>query len=62
MTPDLIGARRTPGRSAPGRTGRANRQTESGGRTAGFGRLASQGEVDVTHGRILYLGRCAREF
>jgi urea transport system ATP-binding protein len=30
-------------------------QTESGGREAGFSRLAVPGEVDVTHGRILYL-------
>ena len=29
--------------------------TESGGRQAGFSRLATPGEVDVTHGRILYL-------
>ena len=29
-------------------------QTESGGRAAGYGRHAT-GEVDVTHGRILYL-------
>jgi urea transport system ATP-binding protein len=46
MTPDLLqeGERRI----------RAHR-TESGGRQAGFGRLATAGEVDVTHGRILYL-------
>ncbi|MBS0451347.1 MAG: urea ABC transporter ATP-binding protein UrtD [Proteobacteria bacterium] len=29
--------------------------TESGGRAAGFGRPVQPGEVDVTHGRILYL-------
>ncbi len=29
--------------------------TESGGRTAGFSRLVQPGEVDVAHGRILYL-------
>ena len=29
--------------------------TESGGRAAGFGRIHTPGEVDVTHGRILYL-------
>jgi urea transport system ATP-binding protein len=29
--------------------------TESGGRSAGFGRLKLDDEVDVTHGRILYL-------
>jgi urea transport system ATP-binding protein len=46
MTPDLMdqGAERT-----------LARQTESGGRTAGFSRLNVAGEVDVTHGRILYL-------
>ena len=54
MTPDLMdeGARRlhkalaavaTPG------------HTESGGRAAGFSRIATPGAVDVTHGRILYL-------
>jgi urea transport system ATP-binding protein len=55
MTPDLLeqGARRVEARLAAlaGQTA----QTESGGRTAGFGRLASLCEVDVTHGRILYL-------
>jgi urea transport system ATP-binding protein len=30
-------------------------QTASGGRAAGFSRLSTPGEVDVTHGRILYL-------
>jgi urea transport system ATP-binding protein len=30
-------------------------QTESGGRAAGFSRVSKAGEVDVTHGRILYL-------
>ncbi|MDO9439810.1 MAG: hypothetical protein Q7T73_02875, partial [Beijerinckiaceae bacterium] len=29
--------------------------TESGGREAGYGRIGTPGEVDVTHGRILYL-------
>ena len=29
--------------------------TESGGQKAGYGRVATPGEVDVTHGRILYL-------
>jgi urea transport system ATP-binding protein len=33
----------------------ATGQTESGGRAAGFSRIATPGEVDVTHGRILYL-------
>jgi urea transport system ATP-binding protein len=55
MTPDLLeqGARRVEARMAALAVKTA--QTESGGRTAGFGRLAHQGEVDVTHGRILYL-------
>jgi len=30
-------------------------KTESGGRQAGFSRIATPGEVDLTHGRILYL-------
>ena len=53
MTPDLLeeGARR---REAQPRVV-AGGQTESGGRQAGFSRLATPGEVDVTHGRILYL-------
>ena len=53
MTPDLMeeGARRL-AQATSGRGG----NTESGGRAAGFSRLAAQdGEVDVTHGRILYL-------
>jgi urea transport system ATP-binding protein len=29
--------------------------TDSGGREAGFSRIATPGEVDITHGRILYL-------
>ena len=54
MTPDLMeeGARireARAARSAP--TGK----TESGGRKAGFSRIATPGEVDITHGRILYL-------
>ena len=53
MTPQLLeeGAKRLEhsGHSAePGKT-------ESGGREAGFSRIAKAGEVDVTHGRILYL-------
>ncbi len=55
MTPELmeLGARRLAAHRAahpaPGQ------QTESGGRVAGFSRIATPGEVDVTHGRILYL-------
>jgi urea transport system ATP-binding protein len=45
MTPDLMdeGAKRYAVK------------TESGGRTAGFGHVVTPGEVDVSHGRILYL-------
>ena len=53
MTPDLMeeGARRFQEKLVPVATG----QTESGGRAAGFSRIATPGEVDITHGRILYL-------
>jgi len=53
MTPDLLdeGARRADTRMAKVLKGR----TESGGRQAGFSRIATPGEVDITHGRILYL-------
>eukprot|EP01030_Chromulinospumella_sphaerica_P017397 gene17397-17226_t len=46
-----LGARRIEAKQAPAPVG----QTESGGRAAGFSRIATPGEVDVTHGRILYL-------
>jgi urea transport system ATP-binding protein len=53
MTPDLMeaGAQRLDSRRDMVETGK----TESGGRDAGYGRLAKGLEVDVTHGRILYL-------
>jgi urea transport system ATP-binding protein len=53
MTPDLLeeGTRRV---SAYGQLA-AKGRTESGGRTASLGRPVVPGEVDVTHGRILYL-------
>ena len=53
MTPDLLeeGARQREARPQMAPAG----QTESGGRQAGFSRIATPGEVDVTHGRILYL-------
>ena len=53
MTPDLLeaGARRLEVHAE--RSARVD--TESGGRSAGFSRIATPGEVDVTHGRILYL-------
>ncbi len=55
MTPDLLeqGARRVEARMVALESGKNN--TESGGRTAGFGRVMVPGEVDVSHGRILYL-------
>ena len=53
MTPELMeeGARRLEVRKQKQEEGK----TESGGRAAGFGRLITSPEVDVTHGRILYL-------
>ncbi len=53
MTPDLMeeGARRAEALAQKKQQG----QTESGGRAAGFARIATPGEVDITHGRILYL-------
>ncbi len=55
MTPDLLeqGAKRVEERFAALQANKSN--TESGGRAAGFSRVAQAGEVDVTHGRILYL-------
>ncbi|MDO8374333.1 MAG: urea ABC transporter ATP-binding protein UrtD [Polaromonas sp.] len=55
MTPDLLeqGAARIERRRAALEAGKSN--TESGGRNASTGRIAKPGEVDVTHGRILYL-------
>jgi urea transport system ATP-binding protein len=56
MTPDLLeqGARRVEQRLAALEAGKSN--TESGGRSASGSRIATPaGEVDVTHGRILYL-------
>ena len=56
MTPDLMeqGARRVAERLAALEAAGGN--TESGGRAAGFSRIAKpDGEVDLTHGRILYL-------
>ena len=54
MTPDLMeeGARRAEVHAA---RKQVEGKTESGGRAAGFSRIATPGEVDVTHGRILYL-------
>ena len=54
MTPDLLeaGARRI---ERHGAAPMGLNNTESGGRNASTGRVARPGEVDVTHGRILYL-------
>ena len=55
MTPDLLeqGARRMEQRKG---VAKASPDTESGGRNASTGRIAKpEGEVDLTHGRILYL-------
>ena len=55
MTPDLFeqGAKRVEARRAAMEADKF--QTESGGRAAGFSRVVAEGEVDVAHGRILYL-------
>ena len=55
MTPELMeqGAHRLEAHRAA--QAAQSGQTESGGRAAGFSRLNTPGEVDVTHGRILYL-------
>jgi urea transport system ATP-binding protein len=52
MTPDLMeeGTRRMQAVAV-----KAAQDTESGGRKAGYSRIATPGEVDTTHGRILYL-------
>ena len=54
MTPDLMkqGAQRVAAH-APGKY--QSSATESGGRDASYGRVHTPGEVDVSHGRILYL-------
>jgi urea transport system ATP-binding protein len=53
MTPDLMdaGAERVARHAALEQA----RHTESGGRSAALGRAVTPGEVDVTHGRILYM-------
>ena len=60
MTPDLMeeGARRAEALAQKKQQG----HTESGGRAAGFSRIATPGEVDVTHGRILYLEEVSVSF
>ena len=53
MTPDLLeaGAQRLQARTQAQTSG----QTAAGGQNAGFARIRHSQEVDVTHGRILYL-------
>ena len=60
MTPELMeeGARRVAEHEKLHTGGR----TESGGRQAGYGRVAKAGEVDVSHGRILYLDEVSVSF
>ena len=55
MTPDLLeqGARRVEQRMAALHANKNN--TESGGRSASGSRVVTSKEVDITHGRILYL-------
>ncbi len=62
MTPDLLeqGERRVQEHMALLEAQKG--QTESGGRQAGFSRLAVPGEVDTTHGRILYLDEVSVSF
>ena len=55
MTPDLMEAGAERRQVYAERVERQALATESGGRSAGYGRIAQAGEVDVTHGRILYL-------
>ena len=52
MTPDLMEAGRQRFQAAAQKVAE---NTESGGRSASMARIATPGEVDVTHGRILYL-------
>ena len=54
MTPDLMEAGAERAARASG-IHYVSGSTESGGRAADFGRHVTPGEVDVTHGRILYL-------
>ncbi|MDH4376251.1 MAG: urea ABC transporter ATP-binding protein UrtD [Ramlibacter sp.] len=55
MTPDLLEAGTERRQAYTARTQDEALLTESGGRAAGYGRVAQAGEVDTTHGRILYL-------
>ncbi len=55
MTPDLMEAGTERRQAYTARALDKSLSTESGGRAAGYGRVAQAGEVDTTHGRILYL-------
>jgi urea transport system ATP-binding protein len=55
MTPDLMAAGAQRLQEAQHRLNPTSGQTESGDRSAGFGRVHTPGHVDVTHGRILYI-------
>ena len=59
MTPDLLkqGAQRVAQRIE-----KVSNETESGGRDASYGRVNLPGEVDVSHGRILYLEEVSVSF
>ncbi len=62
MTPDLLeqGGRRVQSRME--QLSQRNGNTASGGREAGFGRLVTPNQVDVSHGRILYLEEVSVSF
>jgi urea transport system ATP-binding protein len=53
MTPDLL--EQGHARLVQHQTREVAVETESGGRNAGYGRIHTPGELDLTHGRILYL-------
>ncbi len=55
MTPDLMESGVERRQAYTARIERQALATESGGRSAGYGHLLQAGEVDTTHGRILYL-------
>ena len=55
MTPSLLEAGAGRHQEHQAKLASAGARTESGGRRAGFSRIATPGEVDLTHGRILYL-------
>ncbi len=62
MTPDLLeeGAKRAQHAAQSQHALGAN--TQSGGHNAGYSRMATPGEVDITHGRILYLEEVSVSF